>query len=43
MLYADANFGWSFNLSGTETKTLGQTIQRFCGRLYLFSSSWSKV
>lgn len=24
--YADASFGWSFNLSGTETKTLGQTI-----------------
>jgi hypothetical protein len=23
--YADASFGWSFNLSGTETKTLGQT------------------
>jgi hypothetical protein len=21
----DASFGWSFNLSGTETKTLGQT------------------
>jgi hypothetical protein len=25
ILYADASFGWSFNLSGTETKTLGQT------------------
>ena len=24
ILYADASFGWSFNLSGTETKTLGQ-------------------
>jgi hypothetical protein len=24
-LYADASFGWSFNLSGTETKTIGQT------------------
>ena len=23
--YADASFGWSFNVSGTETKTLGQT------------------
>jgi hypothetical protein len=23
--YADASFGWSFNLSGTETKTIGQT------------------
>lgn len=23
--YADASFGWSFNLSGTETKTLGQS------------------
>lgn len=23
--YADASFGWSFNISGTETKTLGQT------------------
>ena len=25
ILYADASFGWSFNLSGTDTKTLGQT------------------
>ena len=25
LFYADASFGWSFNLSGTETKTLGQT------------------
>ena len=25
ILYVDASFGWSFNLSGTETKTLGQT------------------
>lgn len=25
ILYADASFGWSFNLSGTATKTLGQT------------------
>jgi hypothetical protein len=25
IFYADASFGWSFNLSGTETKTLGQT------------------
>lgn len=25
ILYADASFGWSFNLSGTETKTIGQT------------------
>ena len=24
IFYADASFGWSFNLSGTETKTLGQ-------------------
>jgi hypothetical protein len=23
--YVDASFGWSFNLSGTESKTLGQT------------------
>jgi hypothetical protein len=23
--YADASFGWSFNLSGTEPRTLGQT------------------
>ncbi len=23
--YADASFGWSFNVSGTETETLGQT------------------
>ena len=23
--YIDASFGWSFNLSGTESKTLGQT------------------
>lgn len=23
--YADASFGWSFNVSGTETKSLGQT------------------
>ena len=23
--YADASFGWSFNVSGIETKTLGQT------------------
>ena len=23
--YADASFGWSFNLSGTETQTLGKT------------------
>ena len=25
ILYVDASFGWSFNLSGTETRTLGQT------------------
>jgi hypothetical protein len=25
VFYLDASFGWSFNLSGTETKTLGQT------------------
>ena len=25
IIYADASFGWSFNLSGTETKILGQT------------------
>ncbi len=25
IIYVDATFGWSFNLSGTETKTLGQT------------------
>jgi hypothetical protein len=25
VFYADASFGWSFNLSGTESKTLGQT------------------
>lgn len=25
IFYADASFGWSFNLSGTETKKLGQT------------------
>ena len=25
IFYIDASFGWSFNLSGTETKTLGQT------------------
>jgi hypothetical protein len=25
VFYADASFGWSFNVSGTETKTLGQT------------------
>jgi hypothetical protein len=25
IFYADASFGWSFNLSGTEAKTLGQT------------------
>jgi hypothetical protein len=25
IFYADASFGWSFNVSGTETKTLGQT------------------
>jgi hypothetical protein len=25
IFYADASFGWSFNLSGTKTKTLGQT------------------
>jgi len=25
IFYADASFGWSFNLSGTETKTIGQT------------------
>jgi hypothetical protein len=25
IFYVDASFGWSFNLSGTETKTLGQT------------------
>ena len=25
IFYADASFGWSFNLSGTETKSLGQT------------------
>ena len=26
IFYADASFGWSFNLSGTDTKTLGQTL-----------------
>jgi hypothetical protein len=25
IFYVDASFGWSFNLSGTKTKTLGQT------------------
>lgn len=25
IFYADASFGWSFNVSSTETKTLGQT------------------
>jgi len=25
IFYADASFGWSFNLSGTETKMIGQT------------------
>ena len=25
IFYIDASFGWSFNLSGTESKTLGQT------------------
>lgn len=25
VFYADASFGWSFNMSGTETKTLGLT------------------
>lgn len=25
IFYADASFGWSFNVSGTETETLGQT------------------
>jgi hypothetical protein len=25
ILYADASFGWSFNLSGTDKKTIGQT------------------
>ena len=25
IFYVDASFGWSFNLSGTESKTLGQT------------------
>jgi len=25
IFYVDASFGWSFNLCGTETKTLGQT------------------
>lgn len=25
IFYVDTSFGWSFNLSGTETKTLGQT------------------
>jgi hypothetical protein len=25
IVYVDASFGWSFNLSGTEIKTLGQT------------------
>jgi hypothetical protein len=25
IFYADASFGWSFNLSGTETKSVGQT------------------
>jgi hypothetical protein len=25
IFYVDASFGWSFNLNGTETKTLGQT------------------
>jgi hypothetical protein len=26
IFYVDASFGWSFNLSGTDTKTLGQTL-----------------
>jgi hypothetical protein len=25
ILYADASFGWSFNVSSTDTRTLGQT------------------
>jgi len=25
ILYADASFGWSFNVSGTDTRTLGQS------------------
>ena len=25
ILYADASFGWSFNMSGTDPRTLGQT------------------
>ena len=25
IFYIDSSFGWSFNLSGTETKTVGQT------------------
>ena len=25
IFYADASFGWSFNLSGTDSRTLGQT------------------
>jgi len=25
IFYTDASFGWSFNVSGTDTKTLGQT------------------
>jgi hypothetical protein len=25
IFYVDASFGWSFNMSGTEIKTLGQT------------------
>ena len=25
ILYADASFGWSFNVSGTDARTLGQT------------------
>jgi hypothetical protein len=25
ILYADSSFGWSFNVSGTDPRTLGQT------------------
>jgi hypothetical protein len=25
ILYVDASFGWSFNVSGTDPRTLGQT------------------
>lgn len=36
--YADASFGWSFNLSGTEPRTLGQTTYSAAsgGFIYFF-------